>query len=270
VVPSGYLSDSQIHTLALALRLSAIRLFNDRVPIIVLDDVVTSYDADHRKNIAAMLSKHFGDFQIILVTHDEQFFNLLQDHLSQASWLFRRITRIKSKFGPLFHDHRTPDESIQAKLDASQSAATELRQAEEEWLLDLCRAFRVTIVIRAVERPHQFERSELADALASFLNAVGILPPEVPGISNTFLSSLQKGVVETFASHFSDNPHKNASIGDEKARWKEFQYIRDQFVCSGCGKRRFKRPPSFKKPVCAGCEMTFAFPVSEGELDTTL
>ena len=74
VIPSGYLSDSQTHALALALRLSAIRLFNDRVPIIVLDDVVTSYDADHWKNIAAMMAKHFKDFQIIIVTHDEQIF----------------------------------------------------------------------------------------------------------------------------------------------------------------------------------------------------
>ena len=51
VVPSGYLSDSQVHTLALALRLAAIRMFNSEAPILVLDDVVTSYDADHRKTI---------------------------------------------------------------------------------------------------------------------------------------------------------------------------------------------------------------------------
>jgi hypothetical protein len=159
VIPTGYLSDSQIHTLALALRLSAIRMFNEGVPIIVLDDVVTSYDADHRKNIAAMLAKHFDDFQIILVSHDEQFFNLLQDHLSSAKWVFRRITKIEPKFGPRFHDHRTPDEVIQAKLDADESAATEMRQAEEEWLLDICRGFGVKVVIRSVDRPFQFERS---------------------------------------------------------------------------------------------------------------
>ena len=259
VIPSGYLSDSQIHTLALALRLSAICMFNDGMSVIVLDDVVTSYDADHRKNIAAVLEKHFSDFQIILVTHDEQFFNLLQDHLSSATWVFRRIAKLEPKFGPKFHDHRTPDEAIQARLDENKSAAAEMRQAEEEWLLDICRGFGAKVVIRPVNRPYQFERSELADALANFLKGVGILPPEVPGISNTFLSSLQKGVVENFANHFSDNPYKNASVGDEKARWKEFQYFRDQFACPSCGKRRFKRPPSLKKPVCVKCETTFEF-----------
>src|SRR3546814_2792612 len=50
VQPAGYLSDSQLHSVALALRLAAIRTFNTRLPLIALDDVVTSYDADHRRD----------------------------------------------------------------------------------------------------------------------------------------------------------------------------------------------------------------------------
>jgi hypothetical protein len=41
VPPSGYLSDSQIHSLALSLRLAAIRTFNTGAPIAILDDIVT-------------------------------------------------------------------------------------------------------------------------------------------------------------------------------------------------------------------------------------
>jgi hypothetical protein len=259
VMPSGYLSDSQIHTLALALRLSAIRMFNVGAPVIVLDDVVTSYDADHRKNIAAMLAEHFNGFQIVLVTHDEQFFNLLQDHLPSGRWAFKRIMKIEPKFGPKFHDHRTPDELIQALLDEGNSAANEMRQAEEEWLLDICRSFGVKVVIRPVDRPYQFDRGELADALGSFLKSAGMLPPGVHSISNSFLTSLQKGIVENFASHFSDNPYKNASVGDEKARWKEFQEFRNHFSCCRCGSRRFKRPRDLRKPICAKCENPFSF-----------
>lgn len=260
VVPSGYLSDSQIHTLALSMRLSAIRRFNDRFPVIVLDDVVTSYDADHRKNIAAMLATHFKEFQIIIVTHDEQFFKLLEDHLDRPSWMIRRIIKIQPGFGPKFHDHRTSDKEIQVKLDAGESAAEEIRQVEEEWLLDICRGFGVKVVIRSVQRPYKFERSELADALANFLKNVGIVPPEVPGVSNPFLGSLRQGIIENFASHFSDNPYQTASVGDDKTRWMEFEFFRNQFVCSGCGSRRFKRPGSLKKPVCDKCEQPFAFP----------
>ena len=114
VVPSGYLSDSQVHTLALSLRLAAILVLNKEVPIIVLDDVVTSYDADHRKSIAAMLADHFKGFQIILVTHDERFFNYLQDHLP-TSWVFKRIITIEKDYGPRFHDHKVLDEVIEER-----------------------------------------------------------------------------------------------------------------------------------------------------------
>ena len=260
VAPSGYLSDSQVHTLALAHRLAAIRTFNSGAPIIVLDDVVTSYDADHRRTIAGVLSKHFADFQVIIVTHDEQFFNFMKDQLPRNRWDFKRILEVRDGFGPVFHDHRTRDEIIEKKLDSGKSAAMEIRQAEEEWLLDICRGFGTRITIRTIERAYQYDRSELAGSLESFLKEREIIPPLVPGVSNTFLSSLQKGVVENFASHFDDNPQKSESSGDDRARWREFKYFRDLFKCPSCGRRRFKRI-HIRKPVCYHdkCEAQFAF-----------
>ena len=262
VAPSGYLSDSQIHTVALALRLAAIRTFNTGAPIIVLDDVVTSYDAEHRKSIASTLAEEFEHFQIVLVTHDEQFFNLLKDHLPESKWTFRRITHIDPSFGPVFSDHLTPDEDIQRLLDGGKPAGEEIRKSEEEWLLAICRDFRVEVVIREIDKPYQYARSELATALAHFLNAQKLEPPKVPGISSSFLTSLQKGEVENFASHFSDNPHKSGSGGDEKQRWVEFRLFRALFVCSKCGRARFKRPQGLSKPVCKGCETPFEFQVA--------
>jgi len=68
VQPAGYLSDSQIHSVALALRMAAIKQFNARAPIIALDDIVTSYDADHRRTIAALIATMFRDCQILITT----------------------------------------------------------------------------------------------------------------------------------------------------------------------------------------------------------
>ena len=259
VLPSGYLSDSQVHTLALALRLAAIRMFNSEAPILVLDDVVTSYDADHRKTIASALAKHFHDFQIVLVTHDEQFFNLLKDQLPQRRWVFKRITEIREGFGPVFHDHQTSDKIIQAKLNAGENAGAEIRQAEEEWLLRTCRDFGAKVAIRPIERAFQYDRAELADSLGSFLKGANIKIPQTTTASNGFLTSLQSGVIENLSSHFLDNPYKSSSVGDDKARWHEFKYFRDLFKCPSCGKRRFKRPVGLSKPVCYYCETQFGF-----------
>jgi len=261
VQPSGFLSDSQIHSLALAFRLAAIKRFNTAAPIIALDDIVTSYDADHRRTIAALLAKEFTDFQLIITTLDERFFIYLKDQLGDQNWHYTRIIRLDPDFGPRFVDDRITDAMIETRWHNGESAANEMRQAEEEWLLRLCRGFGVDVRIRSVEKAYSYDRSELADALAGFLRGQGLTPPVVPGVNNRFLTSLQQGTVENFGSHFQDGPYGDGSKGDEQARWDEFKLFRECFACPKCGQTRFKRPMGMKKPVCAkqGCEAHFDF-----------
>lgn len=261
VQPSGYLSDSQIHSLALALRLAAIKRFNSAAPIIALDDVVTSYDADHRRSVAALLASEFAGFQIIVTTHDERFFIYLKDQLGDRDWHFTRMTGLDADFGPRFAEHRVSDSIIEDRWRQGESAANEMRQAEEEWLLGVCREFGVFVRIRSVDKAHSYERSELAEALTRFLRDKGLTPPLIPGVNNRFLTSLQIGAVENFGSHFQDGPYGRSSIGDERERWDEFKKFREYFACPKCGKKRFKSPLGMSKPVCANerCEAQFEF-----------
>jgi ribosomal protein L37AE/L43A len=261
VQPAGYLSDSQIHSLALALRMAAIKQFNLAAPFIALDDIVTSYDADHRRSIAGLIATTFSGFQIMLTTHDERFFRYLQDQTDQTSWQFMRIIKLDPDYGPRFADCKIDEEMIEARWDDGKSAANEIRQAEEEWLLGVCRSFGVDIRIRQLEKPYAYERSELASALASFLKSARLTPKPVAGVNNKFLISLQKGEIENFGSHFQEGPYGDGSIGDERRRWKEFKEFRDQFSCPNCARTRFKRPFDLKKPVCAAeaCETPFDF-----------
>jgi energy-coupling factor transporter ATP-binding protein EcfA2 len=261
VQPGGYLSDSQIHSLALALRLAAIKQFNSAAPIVALDDIVTSYDADHRRKIAGLIAAVFDDCQILLATHDERFFNYLKDQLAPAKWHFTRIIGVDRTYGPRFADHKVSDAMIAARWDAGESAANEMRQAEEEWLLSVCRDFGASMRIRPLEKAYSYERSELAAALAAFLNGVKLTPQLIAGVNNRFLASLQKGEIENFGSHFQDGPYGYGSIGDERARWDEFKVFRTQFSCQKCSRTRFKRPADLKRPVCAheGCEAQFEF-----------
>lgn len=263
VQPSGYLSDSQIHSVALALRMAAIKQFNAGAPIFALDDIVTSYDADHRRTIAGLIATMFRDCQILITTHDECFFNYLKDQLETNKWHFTRIIGLDPAYGPRFADHKVSDEMIDARWAEGQSAANEMRQAEEEWLLGICRDFGVSVRIRQLERAYSYERSELASALAGLLNEIKLMPALVPGVNNRFLDSLVKGEIENFGSHFQDAPYGNGSIGDEKARWEEFKNFRGQFICKKCSRTKFKRPFALKKPVCAhnGCEAQFEFAV---------
>lgn len=260
VAPGGYLSDSQIHSVALALRLAAIKKFNSAAPVIALDDVVTSYDADHRRAIGALLAKMFTDCQIILVTHDERFFNHLKDQLAAKDWQFTRIIGLDPAFGPRFADDKVTDEMIADRWDKGESAANEMRQAEEEWLLGIARGFGVNVRIRQLERAYSYERAELASAIGAFLGELKLTPADVPGVNNRFISSLIKGDIENFGSHFQDAPYGDGSIGDEQTRWEEFKAFRQQFECV-CGRTKYQRPFGLNKPVCAHdkCETQFAF-----------
>lgn len=259
VNPAGYLSDSQVHSIALSLRLAAIKLFNSSFPFIVLDDIVTSYDADHRKAVAAMIAEDFKDFQFVLVTHDERFYRYLKDHMPQNNWAFKQISHIEKDFGPRLVDHRVSDEVIEAKLAQGQHASNEIRQAEEEWLLRKAREFGISLRIRDIDKPYSYDRGEVASGLATFLNGVGIKTPVLPGFSNPLWTSLQSGEVENFGSHFQDNPNATGSVGDEAARWAEFKQFRDLFKCK-CGSTRFKRPKvGVTRPLCYKCETPFEF-----------
>ena len=264
VQPGGYLSDSQIHSLALALRMAAIKQFNAGAPVIALDDIVTSYDADHRRTIASLIASRFGDCQILITTHDERFFNYLKDQLEAKTWHFTRIIGLDPAYGPRFADHKVSDEMIEARWANGQSAANEMRQAEEEWLLGMCRDFGVSVRIRPLEKAYSYERSELALALAGLLKDAKLEPTLVPGVNNRFLASLAKGEIENFGSHFQDGPYGDGSIGDEKARWEEFKAFRSQFACKKCNRTKFQRPFTLKRPVCAhgDCEAQFEFAVS--------
>lgn len=260
VAPGGYLSDSQIHSVALALRLAAIKKFNSAAPVIALDDVVTSYDADHRRAIGALLAKMFTDCQIILATHDERFFNHLKDQLAAKDWQFTRIIGLDPAFGPRFADHKVTDEMIADRWAKGESAANEMRQAEEEWLLGIARGFGVNVRIRQLEKAYSYERAELASAIGGFLGDLKLTPADVPGVNNRFITSLIKGDIENFGSHFQDAPYGDGSIGDEQTRWDEFKAFRQQFECV-CGRSKYQRPFGLNKPVCAHdkCETQFAF-----------
>jgi hypothetical protein len=216
VQPGGYLSDSQIHSLALAFRIAAIVQFNGAAPIMALDDIVTSYDADHRRSIAGLIAARLGSCQILLTTHDERFFNYLKDQLAPSEWHFTRIIGIDPAFGPRFADHKVSDEMIIDRWNAGESAANEMRQAEEEWLLGVCREFGVDVRIRTLDRAYTYERSELAGALATFLKGAKLEPLPIPGVTNRFLESLKKGEIENFGSHFQDALYGDGSLGDER------------------------------------------------------
>ena len=250
--PSGFQSQSQINTLALAFRLAAIRMFND-AKIIILDDVVSSYDEEHRSNIATVLDEHFRDFQIVLSTHEKTFFDSLQYAVDKNRWQFREIQYLKPGYGPIFDDHKTDIEKIKEKHGMNETAGNDMRRLVEKRLYDICADFQTQIKIRKNGR---YEMEELKASLNNFLNKKNLAVPKNP-YGESILEILGRMSTLNRGSHYRHG--QSSSVGDEKHDLKIIEYFLGLFTCPKCGRDRFVRKngmPTCRHKKC-GAEFSF-------------
>jgi predicted ATPase len=102
--PRAFLSDGHLDSLGLCLYLATAKLFNTPGMPLVLDDVLTSADREHRHRVADLLLEEFGEFQLIVTTHDERWFAIFQDKAAargeQQEWRFQRIANWSVETGP--------------------------------------------------------------------------------------------------------------------------------------------------------------------------
>ena len=96
--PHGVLSESHLNSLAISLFLAMAEHFNELLGFLVLDDVINSFDVEHRGRLAELLADGFSDWQLIILTHDQQFF----EHLSRRapSWRKLELTSWSHASGP--------------------------------------------------------------------------------------------------------------------------------------------------------------------------
>jgi energy-coupling factor transporter ATP-binding protein EcfA2 len=58
---------------------------------VVLDDVVISLDRNHRGMIVELLAKKFGARQVVILTHDRDWYAELRQQLDEGAWTFRAL-----------------------------------------------------------------------------------------------------------------------------------------------------------------------------------
>ena len=88
--PPELLSESHLNTLGACLFLASARHFNQHTRFLILDDIINSVDAGHRSPLARLLRDRFGDFQLVLLTHDRTWFDILRR--TAPDWLTLEIS----------------------------------------------------------------------------------------------------------------------------------------------------------------------------------
>ena len=89
--PKHFLSESQINCLGLSLFLSSVKLFNQRVRFIILDDVISSFDKHHRFRFSQLLQENFSDYQLIVLTHERDWFEMMSSEVKGKGWHINEI-----------------------------------------------------------------------------------------------------------------------------------------------------------------------------------
>lgn len=152
MVPSSYLSDSQLNSLGLALYLAAARRFNKSFPFMVLDDVMSSYDGSHRLNLIDVIGGFLPDFQLLVTTHDEPFYRQSRSILSHGGrWRFHRLQRWTFSRGIRVRHDGTTAEELKRLINEGEPAnvlSQVIISEVEDWLLLVCADAGIEVAVK--------------------------------------------------------------------------------------------------------------------------
>jgi recombinational DNA repair ATPase RecF len=89
--PRMTLSEGYRNSLGLSIFLSMAKRVSDTDRPIFLDDVIVSLDRNHRGMVAELLKKEFENRQVIIFTHDRDWYTELRHQLDEKEWIFKTL-----------------------------------------------------------------------------------------------------------------------------------------------------------------------------------
>ncbi len=237
--PHRVLSESHMNSLGLALFLAMAETFNDELSFLVLDDVVNSFDRDHRGRLAELLVSQFGDEQLIILTHDEQFYERI--YRLAPSWVCEQFTSWSYSDGPRTRRHTGGRFLVEAGEDLSVGdrvgAAQKGRRALEEFLQEACEELEALLPFRRGQRNDQRMADEVMNGLRRTLrDRARPLYHQVSPLLLLMEADLQAAL--NVESHASQGATSSVEIEDALARIGDLQR---HFSCDSCKTRVWHR-----------------------------
>jgi len=230
--PRKFLSESYLNSLGVCLFLATARTFNKLNGFLVLDDIVNSFDQDHRAELAKLLIEEFEDFQLVVLTHDNIWFELFR-RLAADRWISQRIQNWSYADGVQLDV--APDSllgEIRQALQKSDigAAAPKIRTYAESRLKKLNEELGVFMLFKRGSRNEERVISELAGDLRQHLQAKGFpnLRPLDDFIASTFVTN--------FGSHDRLPEATTISVGDLEFALARVEEIVSLFKCPKCNK----------------------------------
>ncbi|MFZ1288506.1 MAG: hypothetical protein WAR79_00325 [Melioribacteraceae bacterium] len=238
--PQKYFSESHLNCFGLAFFLASVKAFNNENQFIILDDIISSFDTTHRERFANLLFEKFADYQIILLTHEREWFQYVRQIAKKKSWLINEIRWSNEKGTYLDQEPKELKEQIINKLNngSVDDLGNSIRKYLEHLLKEICYNLEVKVGFRYNDVNEKRMSDELLNELKSKISKQSNDLKEKTEIIDRVTNS---AILGNLSSH--DNPF-NPSLGDLKAFWADVMEFEKLFYCdkAECGK-----PISFKK-----------------------
>ncbi len=142
--PRAFQSEGHLDSLGLCIFLAFAKKFNISSNLIILDDIVTTIDSQHRMKICELIYENFSDKQLIITTHDnvwfEQLITFQNKYDIKNKFLNLKIDYWDINSGPKFSKYMSREDRIKKKLESNDknSAGNEIRQYLEYVSKELC------------------------------------------------------------------------------------------------------------------------------------
>lgn len=228
--PQKYFSESHLNCYGIAFFLASVKAFNVYNKFIVLDDVISSFDSNHRKRFADLLLERFGDYQIILLTHEVEWFSYVKELAKRKSWHIHEIKWSESDGTHLEPSPSELRELIIYQIENSQEAqlGNTIRRYLEQILKNICFQLEAKTSFRFNNQNEKRMADELLNELKSL---IGKKSTDLKSQMTVIDRVANSNVLGNLLSH--DNLF-NPKMGDLRAFWNDIESFEGLLYCNDC------------------------------------
>jgi recombinational DNA repair ATPase RecF len=225
------------------------RLTGGLIDLVILDDVVMSVDADHRRQVCHLFATSFPHRQFLITTHDRTWASQLKSEGVVGSNGLVEFYNWNIETGPEVQTEVDIWEKIEADLQRNDipSAAARLRRGSEQFFGMVCDALQASVLYKLNGR------LELGDFLLPAMDKYRDLIKKAQRAAKSWDDSESRINLEekddirsqiykrTFAEQWAVNVNvhynnwANFSIKDFRPVVEAFQDLYSLFICSNCG-----------------------------------
>jgi|GEM_PF-3439738 len=211
--PNKFMSESHLNTLGLCFFLASAVEFNKQCEFVVLDDIVSSVDADHRLAFAKLIrdDPRLNQKQFVILSHDMHWSEILR--VTFPSWIHKKIQNWDYDTGISLDDNLDLREQIDDAIQRGYTvdAARKTRDLVDATFREITEHYNISLPYRQGTANEKRELKAFISAVAQFFGRNNVFDAKQPPLRDIENSLWLMNI----ASH--PDPRKlNLSMNDVK------------------------------------------------------